>query len=276
MTPVTLIAAALTFALPADAQELQTPALSPKAQVMQTVGVAEITVTYSSPGKRDRTVWGDLVPYGELWRTGANRATTFETTHDLTVGGKEVPAGSYAVFTIPGEDKWEVILNTNVEQGGTRNYDKALDQARFKVEPAKGADRERLTFVFANTTAAGADLELIWAGTKVVLPIAVDTDAIVGAGIDDFVDDAAGNITSAARYLSGEGEHERALELITTAVTLNQSWFSLWIKAEIQHELGEHKDARKTALAAQELGNEAENFFWKERVEKALAEWPKR
>jgi len=276
MTRLPFLAIALTLALPASAQDLDTPSLSPGAQVTQTVGVAEITVSYSSPGKRDRTVWGELVPWDEMWRTGANSATTLETSHDLTIGGEAVPAGKYALFTIPGEKAWTVIVNGNPDQGGTRNYDKKLDQARFTAEPSKGADRERLTFVFANTTATGADLELIWAGTKVVLPIAVDTDAIVGASIDDYLDSAAGNLTSGARYLLEKGEHERALELVEAATSIDKSWFNTWIKAEILHEQEEHKAARKAALTAQKMGNEAENFFWKERVEKALAEWPKK
>ena len=117
-----ILGASLALSVPASAQSLEMPALSPSAEVMQTVGVTEITVNYSSPGKRDRTVWGDLVSYGELWRTGANSATTFETSTDITVGGEAVPAGTYALFTIPGEETWTVILNKNADQGGTGQY----------------------------------------------------------------------------------------------------------------------------------------------------------
>ena len=99
--PFVALLSGLLSATPALAQDLSLPALSPAAEVMQRVGVVDITVAYSSPAKRGRTIWGDLVPYDELWRTGANRATTFETTGDLTVDGKEVPAGKYAIFSIP-------------------------------------------------------------------------------------------------------------------------------------------------------------------------------
>ena len=276
MTRFFMLTTALTLSTPAFAQGLTTPDLSPAAQVMQAVGVAEVTVTYSSPGKRDRTIWGDLVPHGELWRTGANMATTLETSHDLTVGGQEVPAGIYAVFTIPGENEWTVILNTNANQGGTGRYDKALDQARFTVKPQKGADRERLTFLFSNTTASSSDLELVWAGTRVVMPIEVDTNALVLASVDAYMSDAAGDLTSAARHLLREGHADKALELIDAAIGMNRTWFNVWIKAEILHEQGDNKEARKVAQRAMDLGNKAENFFWKDRVEQALAEWPKR
>src|SRR5687767_4245982 len=97
---------ALLLAVPSFAQGLELPAASPRAEVKQQVGVIEVTVNYASPGKKERNVWGELVPYDEMWRTGANMATTFETTGDLNVAGTEVPAGKYAVFTIPGKDEW--------------------------------------------------------------------------------------------------------------------------------------------------------------------------
>ena len=119
------LAGALFFASPALAQDLDLPALSPHAAVTQTIGVVEVTVDYSSPGKRERTIWGELVPYGEMWRTGANAPTTLETSGDIKVGGEDVPAGKYAVLTIPGEEEWTVILHTSPRARAGDNYDKA-------------------------------------------------------------------------------------------------------------------------------------------------------
>lgn len=271
-----LLSTALFLAAPATAQELALPDLSPRAEVMQTVGVVEVTVSYASPGKRDRTVWGELVPYGELWRTGANSATTLETTGDITIGGKEVPAGKYALFTIPGEDEWTVVVNTNPDQGGTGSYDEKLDQARFTVKPGKGAERERLTFLFSDTSDDGATLELVWDGVKVPIAIGVDTAAMVDEAVDGYAGTASGRLANAARYYARNGNHDRALALIDQSIGIEQTWFNTWLKAEFLHDTGENKLAYKTAQKAQALGEEAERFFWKDRVEKALAEWPKR
>lgn len=108
---------------------------SPPRQAKGTVGEAEITIDYSSPSVKGRKIWGGLVPYGQVWRTGANEATTFEVTKDITVEGKALPAGKYALFTIPGEQKWTIIFNTAPDQWGASDYDQAKDALRVEVAP---------------------------------------------------------------------------------------------------------------------------------------------
>jgi hypothetical protein len=273
-----VLASVFALSLPAAAQDLELPALSPMAQVMQTVGITEITVTYSSPAKRDREIFGGLVPYGELWRTGANAATTIEVSDTVSIGGAEVPAGKYAIFTIPGEDSWTVIINKNPDQGGTRNYDEALDQARFEVEPsAAPVDRERLTFLFEDSTDAAASLVLDWAGTQIAMPIAVDTATLTQQGIDAYASSAAGRMARAARHLlENGGDLDLALVLADAAVAANRSWFNLWIKGSIHYERGDNKGALKLAQEAWDLGQQAENFFYEDRVEAALTDWKKK
>jgi hypothetical protein len=257
----------------ASAQGLQTPAPSPRASASQQVGVIELTVDYSSPGKKERTIWGDLVPYGEIWRTGANAATTLETTGDVTIDGKPVPAGKYAVFTIPGEKEWTVILNKNPDQGGTGDYDEKLDQVRLKVVPEQGMERERLTFLFSDTTDDSTRLDLVWAGLRVSVPIQVDTATMVNAGIEAYVDEASGTLARAARYKSEKGDVDGALKLIDASLAIDT-----WLKADMLHQKEEHKAAYKLAQQANEMGKAAgdEEYFWKDRVEKALAEWKKK
>jgi hypothetical protein len=272
-----ILGAALALSLPASAQSLEMPALSPSAEVMQTVGVTEITVNYSSPGKRDRTVWGDLVAYDELWRTGANSATTLETSTDITVGGEAVPAGKYALFTIPGEETWTVILNKNPDQGGTGQYDKALDQARFEVKAADGGARERLTFLFTDTTMKGTRLDLVWDGVRIEIPIEVDTDGMMADSIASFTNGTGRTFANAARYHMGRSEWEPAIALLDHSIGIEATWYNTWLKAEALHEAGtDNKTAYKLAQKAMKMGAEAENFFWKGKVEKAIAEWPKR
>ncbi|MEZ4234735.1 MAG: DUF2911 domain-containing protein [Myxococcota bacterium] len=267
----------MLLAAPAHAEDLQLPVLSPRATVSQQVGVATITVDYSSPGKRERTVWGELVPYGEVWRTGANTATTFETTADLTVGGTAVPAGTYSIFTVPGESEWTFILNKNAEQAGTGDYDKGLDQVRLKVAPEKGQERERLTFLFSDTTDHDTRLDLVWAGVRVSVPVEVDTAKAVNASIDRYVDDVSGGLASAARYKADNKDLDGALKLLDASIAIEKTWYNTWLKADALHQKGDNKAAYKLAQEANELGKAAgDGFFWKDRVEKALAEWKKR
>jgi hypothetical protein len=267
----------LLSVLPASAQELELPPLSPRAEVMQQVGIVNITVNYSSPGKRERTVWGELVPYDKLWRTGANSATTFETTGPLVLGSTEVPAGKYSLFSIPGKDEWTIILNKNFEQGGTDDYDQALDVVRLKLKSEQGPARERLTFLFSDTTEQGTRLDLEWDGVHVGIPLIVDTAGMVKKGIDAYVTDASDTLASAARYRAEHGDIAGALALIDASLSVRESWYNTWLKADLLHQKEEHKTAYKLAQRAQELGLAAgDGFFWKDRVEKALAEWKKK
>ena len=259
-------------AQPAVAQDLPLPALSPRAEVMQTVGVVEVRVTYSSPGKRERTIWGELVPYGELWRTGANAATTLEIDGPITFGETEVAAGKYALFTIPGEEKWTVILNSNADQGGTGSYDEELDVARYEVAPLPGAQRERLTFLFADTTEDSSVLNLVWDGVRVPMAIGVDTNGMVSESATAFAERSAGRLTRAARYFMGTDD-DRAMALVESALAIDENWYAMFTKAEILKSQGRRGPAKRAARKAKALGDAAEGFFWKERVEKAIAEW---
>lgn len=270
---------ALTMTSPAEAQEnITLPALSPRAEVMQTVGVVEITVNYASPGARDRKIFGDLVPYGELWRTGANSATTMETSGPILIGGVEVPAGKYALFTVPGEDEWTFVVNKNPNQGGTGRYDKELDVLRTQIAPVSTKARERLTFTFADTTDASTKLELDWAGTSISVPIEVDTASMVTANVDAYVDNSASNLVAAARHHSRNENWGKAMELAEASIGLKQTWFNTWILADIQKKSGDRRGALKTAKLAHKLGKAAgdDAYFWRERVEKALVDWRKR
>ncbi|MCB9526152.1 MAG: DUF2911 domain-containing protein, partial [Myxococcales bacterium] len=241
--------------------------------VSQMVGATQITVTYSSPAKRDRKIFGELVPFGELWRTGANGATTLETSDAITVGGQAVPAGKYAVFTVPGEGEWTVILNKNPNQGGTRQYDQKLDQARFTVKPAEAPARERMTFLFADTTDDAANLDLEWGTTRVRLPIKVDTQAIVQAQITAYQKKAARNLANAGRHLAGSKDAKGALALYDAALATERTWFALWLKASLLAEQGDYKAAYPLAEEAYALGKKDDYFFWEAQVAQALKDW---
>lgn len=262
----------------AFSQSLTLPAPSPAASVSQAVGVVEVKVVYSSPAVKGRTVWGDLVPYDAMWRTGANAATRFETTGELTIGGSKVPAGAYALFTIPGKDSWTVILNKDVTQPGTGDtYDKALDVARLTVKAAEAPARERMTFLFSDTDEDSTRLDLEWAGLRVSVPIETDTKAAVDAQIAAYTKGSGGALARAGRYKAEAGDLAGALPLLDASRAIEVTWFNTWLKADVLHQQEKHKEAYALATQAMELGKEAgDGFFYKERVEKALAEWKKK
>lgn len=272
-----LLTGVVLFASTAAAQELQLPALSPAASVSQVVGTVKVTVDYSSPGKRDRTVFGELVPYGELWRTGANGATTIETTGDLKIGGKDVPAGKYALFSIPGEKTWTMIVNSNPDQGGTGSYDEKLDVARFEVEATPGTDRERLTFVFSDTNMEASHLDLVWAGVQVRMPIEVDSKGRATASIEDYAKTATRKMADGARYYGQHGETAKGLALVEKSLAVSPTWFAMWVKAEILKEMKDNKAAYKALQEAQKLGEkQGLAGFYKGQIDDALASWPKK
>jgi hypothetical protein len=147
----TMIKAAMAVALfmvvsGANAQEDKSQRKSPPATAKSKVGAATVTIDYSQPSVKGRTIWGDLVPYDKVWRTGANEATTFETTKALKVEGKALPAGKYALFTIPGEETWTIIFNSEPKQWGAYKYDESKDVLRVKVDPEENDMVEQLTF----------------------------------------------------------------------------------------------------------------------------------
>jgi len=156
-----------TLALAAEAQ-LSTPLPSPNASVMQQVGITNITVTYSSPGVKDRTIWGELLPYDTYWRAGANANTKITFTTDVSIEGNEVEAGTYCLGIMPKKDApWVVILAKDGSYGDWSDYNDSSDVARFNVSPKmKDHSRERLAFIFNNTTAGATNLEMIWEKVK--------------------------------------------------------------------------------------------------------------
>ena len=225
---------------------------------------------------KGRTIFGGLVPWGELWRTGANAATKLSLSHDATIAGQPVKAGTYSLFTIPTEASWTVILNTN-PSASSQSYDAKLDALRFEAKPEAAPRRERLTFIFSDASEDSVRLDLEWAETRVSLPIAVDSAAYAKANIDTFVGGASRPLANAARYTAETlKDPARALQLIDASIAVQETWFNVWTKAGFLAATKDKKGAYKLAQRAWELGQKDAYFFWKDEVAKALAEWPKK
>lgn len=159
---------------PATAQERgnEKPRTSPNAAVSQTIGTTEVRITYGRPQVNDRTIYGELVPYNEVWRAGANEATTFSVSSDVTIEGEPLSAGTYSLYTIPGQDTWTIIFNNVANQWGT-NYDQSEDALRVEVTPESASSREMLTFLFEEVTNTSGTCVLHWADVRVPFKIQV-------------------------------------------------------------------------------------------------------
>lgn len=277
--PSGALLAALVFSSQALAQELELPQPSPPAKVEQRVGITDFKIEYSSPGVKGRKIWGDLVPFDQPWRTGANAATKLTASRDFSFGGKPVPAGSYALYTIPGKTSWTVVLNTSSEQWGSQGFDTKKDVARITVKPQAIPARERMTFLFSDTSDAGTRLDLEWEKVRVSIPITLETKAQVLAGIEKATAGAWRPHFASARWmLENGGDLAKALDYADKSISITPTWWNNWIRAQILAKQGKTQEALKAAEKAQDLGKGDRTFenFFKADVEKTVAEWKKR
>jgi hypothetical protein len=255
----------------------ETPAASPAASVHQRVGLTDVSIEYSSPAVNDRTVWGELVPYGEIWRAGANAATRLTVSTDFMFGETAVPAGTYTLVIMPEDGALTFILNTDSSGRGAYGYNEAENVASFRAEASEGVMRERFTYLFTNTTDGGVHLTLEWAGWAASAPITIDTAALVAAGVEATLSQAWRPFYNAARYnLESEGDLDQAATWMAQSIAINSNWWNQWFMAEIAAAQGNYDVAREHAALAMELGagdSTWENFFLAD-AETTVAGWP--
>ena len=261
-------------ATPAAAQ-LKLPAASPAAKVMQEVGVTEISIEYSSPGVKGRKVWGDLVPFDKAWRTGANAASKITFSRDVTFGGKPVPAGTYTIVTLPSQKGWKMMLNKDLTiWAGLKPYDPAQDLVTVDATTTEIPLRERLAFLFSNTTDDATSLDMEWEKLRVSVPIKVDTAAHVQAGMQTAVVSSSRMLANMARHVAeSTKDYAAALKHADASVAIQSTWYNQWIRADILGRMGKYAEARKAAQIAWDLGQNDKGFFFRDQVSKALAEW---
>ncbi len=270
---------------PAARAQLQTPLPSPNATVSQTVGVTKVEVAYSRPHvkgpsrKEDRVIWGKLVPYDQVWRTGANAVTKFTVDTDVLVEGQKLPAGSYGLFTIPGKTEWTVIFNKQAT-GSPADYKADADILRVKVMPEAAEMRELFTIGFPQMTSSSAVMALEWEKLSVPVHLTVDTKALFLANAKDAVakakpDDWRTPLT-AARYLHDNNyAPAEATAFLEKSLSVKETFANLSLKASVLADEGKKKEAVTAAQRA--LGvKDTEPKPSPEAVadlEKKLAEW---
>jgi hypothetical protein len=279
LTLLAFVAPLALTARPALA-DLDLPRPSPFAKVSQDVGLTQITVDYSCPAVKGRKIWGALVPFDKMWRTGANQATKISFSKDVTFVDQAVPAGAYSLFTIPTKTgEWTVILNKNADQAGIgRDYKPELDLVRVKVHAKAAPHRERLAFSFSDFTDDKVSLDLEWEKLRVSIPLKMNTTAQAVANITSAIDNTWRTYANAARYMQEtKKDNDTAMKYIDQSLALKEDWFNVWVKASLLAEKKDFKGAHELAQKAYDLGAKAgPGFFLEADVKKALTDWNKK
>ncbi|NHM07393.1 DUF2911 domain-containing protein [Flavobacterium sp. CYK-4] len=262
--------------------QVKTPAPSPKSTLTQMVGLTEVTVEYSRPSKKGRTVFGDLVPYGKLWRTGANQNTMVTFSDDVVINGQTLKKGKYALFTTPKVDMWEVIFYTDTDNWGTpENWNVN------KVALSTNVDAKMLNNVVETLTIGvnGLDnnfgyLELSWDKTLVSLKFEVPTQKTAMASIEKVMaGPTSGDYFASAQYFyQSNGDLNKALEYVNKAIDMNKDkpfWYTRQ-KSLIQAKLGDKKGAIETAKISLAAATAAKNDDYVKMNNDSIAEWSKK
>ncbi|HTA26344.1 MAG TPA: DUF2911 domain-containing protein [Bacteroidia bacterium] len=263
--------------LNAYAQSPQMPAASPAASISQTFGLTKIDINYSSPAVKGRQIWGGLVPYDSVWRTGANKITDISFSTDVTVGGQKVKKGRYALLTIPGRNSWTVIINSDADQWGAYDYKKSLDMARFSVSPQMvGDSKERLAFMIDPTSDSTATISMCWEKAKVSFNVMADTKGMIQKSINDYTGGQWRNLANSANYYADNNMDLKSAESwARESVGLKENYYNRYVLAKVLHAEGNDKEALKYATEAKTIGDKANDEPYqnnKEKVAKLIAD----
>ncbi len=278
MKKIILFVFAVATTVAVNAQ-LKTPAPSPSQKIEQTVGLTDVTVEYSRPSMKGRTIFGDLVPYDKMWRTGANANTKITFSEPVMVGGKEVKAGTYAVYTKPGAQNWDVMLYSDTNNWGTpEKWDdsKVVATAKAQVYPMP-MNIETFTISFDDVTGDTANLGMMWEKSYVALPIKFMTEKQVSANIEQVMAGPSANdyYQSAVYYLESGQDINKAKTWIDKAVEMREQpafWFHRQ-QSLIYAKAGDKKGAVNAAKKSLELAKTAGNDDYVALNTKSLKEW---
>lgn len=274
MKKIVVLLFAMASIVTAQAQGIKTPAPSPTQTIKQDFALSSIEITYSRPNMKGRTVFGDLAPYGKLWRTGANAATRVTFGEDVTVGGVALKAGSYVLYTVPNKDEWEVIFNKGLNNWGVDGYKASEDAAKFKVKPTSlSAPVETFSIQLANVTPATADIVVAWEKTQISIPVAAEIDSKISKAIDAAMNvDNRPYFQAASYYFETGKDLNQALAWANKAIEANpKAFWIVHLKAKIQAKLGDKSGAKATANQSIALSKEAKNDDYVALNEKLIA-----
>lgn len=260
--------------------QVKTPAASPTAKIMETIGMTDVEIAYSRPSMKERQIFGGLVPYGEIWRTGANASTKITFSSDVVIEGNDLKAGTYALYTIPNEGEWTIIFHKNTTYWGVGGYKEEEDAFRFNVKSTKIENTvETFTIGVSNMGLGTANIDISWENTMVSFPIDTKVDAqvqssiektLAGPSMDDYYQAASYNFMA-------DKDLKQALEWITLAMEKggNEKFWMVRRKALIEAKLGDYKAAIASAKLSLELAEKAGNKDYIRMNEESIKEWKK-
>lgn len=273
-----ILAGTVTF----GTAQVKAPQSSPSSTVKQTIGLSEVTVEYSRPSAKERKIFGNLVPMGQLWRTGANGSTDITFANDVNFNGVHVPAGKYALYTIPGAD-WEIILYKDTEQwGAPKELKEDMIAARTKVKGQNSqVYNETFQIGFQDLKTDKANLTLSWENTMVKVPLVMDSSKEVLASIKTTLDSKGAkgsDYHQAASYYYEQGmDMKKALKYSKTAnKMMPDTFYMLKLQSEIEAASGKKKDAIATAKKSMELAKKANNDDYVKINTDNIAKWNKK
>ncbi|HEX6087067.1 MAG TPA: DUF2911 domain-containing protein [Thermoanaerobaculia bacterium] len=269
---------ALAIAAGASAA-LQLPQVSPAAAVMQEVGISRVKIHYHRPSVQGRKIWGDLVPYGKVWRLGANEATVLEIPHEAKINGNRIAAGKYSLFAIPNAGSWTFIVNKVSDQWGAFSYRQEQDVLRFQAKPEAAPHREYFDIDIVPTSDRAMRVDVMWEKLRVPFTIEFDVEAIMWASIEAALADQ--NRTwedyhNAARYAQRSNKRlDQALKWTDAAMARADNFWNYELKGLILHQLGRDAEAIPMMLKAKEMATGKAPQEWIDGVDRRIAEWRK-
>lgn len=242
--------------------QIKLPAASSTQSITQGLGIKNITLNYQRPNVNNRVIFGQLVPYGEVWRTGANNIPSITFEEEVTIEGNKVPAGTYGLFTIPNKNEWTIILSKNVKQWGAYQYNKAEDFLRFTVKPQTlSSNVETFTIAFEDVTTKSTKVTLAWEKTKVGFSIATDQSKEILAGIEKAMEgDKKPYFQAAQYYFNNNLDIKKAADWVSKADEGNTTapHIKYW-KARILTKAGDKAGAKKAAQEGIEMATKGNN-----------------
>lgn len=257
-----------------DAQQLSTPQPSPTANVKQNFALSSIEISYSRPGMKGRKIFGDLVPYGKVWRTGANNATTITFGEEVTIGGKKVAAGKYGLLSIPDASSWTIIISKQTDVSSPAAYKEEQDVVRVKSEVMTlPFSIESFSIVTGDLKNNSCNVGLMWDNVYVQFPVTVDVDSKVMKQINDVMEkDNKPYFNAASYYMENGKDLNKALEWFTKAEAANpEAYWVVYQKASCLAKLGKKQEAIAAATKSKEMAVKGKNEDYVTLNEKLIA-----
>lgn len=246
------------FAASAAFAQVTIPRESNYQEMVQIVGDTKIAITYHRPNAKGRDLWGGLVPYGEVWRTGANNATTFEATNDITVNGQLLKKGKYSLHSLPANGDWQIIFNKVADQWGSFTYDEKQDELRIKATPVKAEFRETMSITFENVVGNKTDVTIRWG--ELAVPFTVDVGDFKARFVAGHIRRTNSERMTLANFVLSEkmtASYADALSWVEGVERTSKTFGVLSLKARLLNEMGRKAEAITTAEEAIKIGKAA-------------------